>query len=135
MILCRSFLILGVVFSCAPQSATQTPCQLVTLTGKISSGDRFEKPIGQGLSFRLLPIRLGPEGELNGWGIGLTPESDPHADYVYPVNPPIRFNGLQILGPSYGEDAKASLGHTHEMRFLLDERSYQRISPLLRNAL
>jgi hypothetical protein len=47
----------------------------------------------------------------------------------------LRFNGLQILGPSYGEDTKTSLAHPHEMRFLLDRADYDRISPLLTNAL
>ena len=56
-------------------------------------------------------------------------------DFIYPVNPHMRFNGLQILGPSYGDDTKASLAHPHEMRFLLDRADYDRISPLLTNAL
>ena len=56
-------------------------------------------------------------------------------DYIYPVNPPLRFNGLETLGPGYGDDVKASLGHPHEMRFLLDAADYDRLWPLVTNAL
>jgi hypothetical protein len=51
------------------------------------------------------------------------------------VNPPLRFNGLQTLGPGYGDDAKASLAHPHQMFFLLNRADYDRIWPFVNNAL
>jgi len=51
------------------------------------------------------------------------------------VNPPLRFNGSQILGPSYGDDTKTSLAHLRQMRFLLSAAEYDRIWPLVTNAL
>ena len=56
-------------------------------------------------------------------------------DYIYPVNPPLRFNGEQILGPSYGDDTKKSLGHPCELFFLLSSDDYDRIMPLATNVL
>jgi hypothetical protein len=105
------------------------------LTGELQAGDHFEKVIGGDLVFRLEPERLGPHGDLHGWQISLAPLHEPDRDYIYPVNPPLSFNGLQTLGPSYGDDTKTSLANPHEMRFLLDRGDYDRIWALLTNAL
>jgi hypothetical protein len=126
-------LLLGLTVSIVGQP--MAACHSITLTGEQQSGDRFEKVIGGELVFRLEPERLGRDGELHGWRISLAPLHEPDRDYIYPVNPPLRFNGLQILGPSYGDDTKTSLAHPHEMRFMLDRADYDRISPLLTNAL
>jgi hypothetical protein len=85
--------------------------------------------------FKLEPETLGPHGDLHGWQVSLAPSREPDRDYIYPVNPPLRFNGLQTLGPSYGDDTKTSLAHPHEMFFLLDRADYDRLWPLLTNAL
>jgi hypothetical protein len=129
------FLLLGSVISAAGQATLSMSCHSITLTGELQSGHHFEKAIGGNLIFRLDPERLGPEGELNGWQISLVSSREPQHDYIYPVNPPLRFNGLQILGPSYGDDTRKSLAHPHEMRFLLYRADYDRIWPLLTNAL
>jgi hypothetical protein len=97
-------LLLGLTVSIVGQP--MAACHSITLTGELQSGDRFEKVIGGELVFRLEPERLGRDGELHGWRIGLAPLHEPDRDYIYPVNPPLRFNGLQILGPSYGDDTK-----------------------------
>ena len=77
------------------------------MTGELSAGDPFEKVIGSGLVFRLDPEKFGPKGDVNGWDITLLPLGRRNDDYIYPVNPPLRFNALQLLGPAYGEDTKA----------------------------
>jgi hypothetical protein len=110
-------------------------CQTASFAAELSAGDKVEKLIGNDLFFRLDPIRLGAKGELNGWEISMATAKAPDHDYIYPVNPPLRFNGLQILGASYGEGVQASLGHPHEMWFLLNRADYDRLSPLLTNAL
>ena len=46
-----------------------------------------------------------------------------------------RCTQAESVRPSDGDDTKASLAHAHEMRFLLDRADYDRISPLLTNAL
>jgi hypothetical protein len=132
----RAFLILlGLAVSVVGEPMAATSCHSILLTGELQSGNHFEKAIGGELVFRLDPEGLGPEGEVHGWRVSLVSSHEPDHDYVYPVNPPLRFNGLQILGPSYGDDTKTSLAHPHEMRFLLDRADYDRISPLLTNAL
>jgi len=112
-----------------------TGCRSIALTVELSAGKGFEKRIGQDLVFKVDPERDGPKGELSGWGIELVPARVPDNDYIYPVNPPLRFNGLQTLGPSYGDDTKGSLGHAHEMDFLLNSADYDRLWPLVTNAL
>src|SRR5712692_2561025 len=121
-------LLLGLIVSVAGQP--MAACHSITLTGELQSGDHFEKVIGGELVFRLEPERLGRDGELHGWRINLAPLHEPDRDYIYPVNPPLRFNGLQILGPSYGDDTKTSLAHPHEMRFLLDRADYEYVGAL-----
>ena len=130
-----AFLLLALAAPGAAQAAKPINCHKIALKGELASGDRFEKPIGGGLVFRLDPERLGPDGKLNGWGITLVPSRGSDKDQIYPVTPPLRFNGTQTLGPSYGEDAKTSLQRPHEMRFLLNQQDYERIWPLLTNAL
>jgi hypothetical protein len=130
-----SFLVLGLALSTAGQAATSISCHSILLTGELSAGNHFEKLIGGGLEIRLDPARLGPKGDVNGWDITLVPLGKRNDDYIYPVNPPLRFNALQLLGPGYGEDTKSSLERAHQMRFLLSAWDFDRISPLLTNAL
>lgn len=125
---------LALLVSCAAQSASPS-CRQVVLVGAISSGDPYEKIIGQDLVFRLNPWKADPKSGGNGWDISLTPAQARNDDYIYPVNPPLRFNGLQMLGASYGDDTKTSLGHAHQMRLILNAADYKRIQPLLSNAL
>lgn len=130
----RTFFLFAAVASAAAQSAPSTVCRQIVVTGQLASGEALEKRIGGGLVFRIAPEKPDRDGKANGWEITLGP-SGTDDDYIYPVTPPLRFNGVQTLGPSYGDDAKASLGHTHEMRFVLDSADYKRIWPLLTNAL
>jgi hypothetical protein len=128
-------LLLGLTVSVVGQPMAATSCHSIKLTGELQAGDHFERVIGGDLVLRLEPEILGPHGDLHGWQISLAPSHEPDRDYIYPVNPPLRFNGLQTLGPGYGDDTKTSLANPHEMRFLLDRADYDRIWPLLTNAL
>lgn len=130
-----SLLLFSLAMPSMSQSSPLKTCHSVVLTGRLSAGGRYEEAIGEDLVFRLDPERLGPNGQLNGWNISLVASRDENHDYIYPVNPPLRFNGLQILGPSYGDNTKASLDHPHEMRFVVDPADYRRIWPLVTNAL
>ena len=51
------------------------------------------------------------------------------------MNLPLRFNGVQILGASYVDDAKTSLGRPHEMWFLLNTADYDKMSPAVDHVL
>ena len=92
-------------------------CRSFTLADELDAYDKFDRAIGNGLSLRLQPTEVGPEGEKNGWEISIVRAEAVDEDFIYPVNLPLRFNGVQILGASYNDDAKASLGHPHEMWF------------------
>jgi hypothetical protein len=111
-----------------------TACRHTQLTAEVSAGEAFAKRIGNELVFRLTPERLGPEGESSGWLVTMT-MAKATDDYIYPVTPPLRFNPTQTLGSSYGDDAKASLGHPHVMRFLVTKADFDHLQPLLTNAL
>ena len=51
------------------------------------------------------------------------------------VNPPLRYNPLQTLGPGYALSAKESLNWSREVRFILNEPDYKRIHQLWNYAL
>src|SRR5882757_10559622 len=101
-----SLLLLGLLVSAVGQPVTAARCHSIVLTGDMRSGDHFEKLIGGELIFRLEPERLGSKAEVSGWRISLVSSRQPDHDYIYPVNPPLRFNRLQVLGPIYGDDTK-----------------------------
>jgi hypothetical protein len=115
--------------------ALPPPCHSVSLTAQLTAGHKFEQLIGGDLVFQISPEKPDADGSANAWSITLSPQITSRHDYIYPVNPPIRFNGLQRLGPGYGEDAKASLDYAHKMRFLLNQADYDRIEPFLTAAL
>jgi hypothetical protein len=110
-------------------------CRSFILAGELAAKATFKRDIGNGLSFQLRPTTLGAKGQLDGWEIYILRSDDLEHDYIYPVNIPLRFNGVQILGASYNDDAKASLGRPHEMWFLVTKADYDRMSPVLEHAL
>jgi hypothetical protein len=110
-------------------------CQSFVFTGELAAKASFERTIGNGLNFQLKPTRLGAKGELDGWEIYIVRPEAAEQDYIYPVNIPLRFNGVQILGASYNDDAKTSLGHPHEMWFLLSKADYDKLWPAVEHAL
>jgi hypothetical protein len=122
------------VISVLAVSATQArpakeSCQAISFSASLDVYDDFTQELGSGLVFRLKAFKAP------GWSIDVVPSRTPDNDYVYPANPPLRFNGNQTLGAGYGEDAKTSFGHPHEMRFLLNQPDYDRVSSLIGNVL
>jgi hypothetical protein len=117
------------------QSARTALCNHILLYHQLSSGYEFKKAIGEDLVFKVDPERSDQKGGFDGWFISLVSSREPDDDYLYPVNPPLRLNPLQTLGPGYGEDAKASLAYIHEMRFVLTAADYRQIWPFVTNAL
>ena len=68
-----------------------------------------------------------------GWTLSLVDTKD--RDFIYPVNPPLRFNGSQTLGAGYGDTAKRSLSYARELRFLLNGSEYDVFWPYVEHAL
>jgi len=126
MLLC--IICLLAVTTTQARSATES-CKAISLTASLAVYDDFKQELGSGLVFRLKAFKVP------GWSIDVGPSRTPGNDYVYPVNPPLRFNGNQTLGAGYGDDAKTSFGHPHEMRFLLNQPDYDRVSSLIGNVL
>jgi hypothetical protein len=128
----------GIVFAQAPGTVETAPrlgCHSISFESELSAGQRFEKAINKQLIFRVDPYRLVPQGDINSWEISLVRSDDPTRDYIYPVNPPLRFNGVQVLGPAYGADTATALASPHRMRFLLSRKDDERLWPLVTNAL
>lgn len=121
------------VWLCAQNK--DSACRAFTLTGELAAKASFERAIGGGLSLQVKPAGLGSKGELDGWEIYILRAEDPEHDYIYPVNLPLRFNGMQILGASYNDDTKVSLGHPHGMWFLLNKADYDKMSSAVDHAL
>src|ERR1041385_7786741 len=110
-------------------------CRSFILAGELAAKATFKRDIGNGLSFQLRPTTLGAKGQLDGWEIYILRSDDLEHDYIYPVNIPLRFNGVQILGASYNDDARTSLGRPHEMWFLLNKADYDKLWPAVEHAL
>jgi len=125
LVLCLS----GAVAARAQLPAASPPCRSVSLAADLEVYDDFEQNLGSGLVLRVKSFKEP------GWFVDVVPAAKPNDDYVYPVNPPLRFNGNQTLGPGYGEDVKSSLGHPHEMRFLLTPADYDHVSSFIGNVL
>jgi hypothetical protein len=133
--ICPFLLSLLTILPAVAQPPSRPSCKYTSFVGEVSAGQHFARALGSGLTFRLTPTSLAPNGQLTGWQISLGQSKDPGSDYIYPVSPPLRFNGVQILGPNYGIDANESLAYPHEMRFLLNQPDYDRLWPLVKNAL
>jgi len=93
------------------QSISKSPSQKpdVKFTGEISAGNSFERDIGQGLIFRLVP---SPAGFGKGWDIEIVPKENPTggpAEFSSIVTPPYHFYNLRYLNASYGVTAREAV--------------------------
>ncbi len=123
-------LISACVFAAIEAQAQPAPsCQSVVFKVALDVHHDFQVELGGGLLFR---VRSEKEP---GWFLDIVPAEAASNDYIYPVNLPLRENPNQTLGAGYGESVNSSLGHPHEMRFLLDRSGYERVSALIGNVL
>jgi hypothetical protein len=116
----------------APVRAQKQPsfsCQSVSFKAVLTAPNDFQRELGGGLLFRVI------REQQPAWLVDIVPAEENTKDYVYPVNPPLRFNPHQTLGPGYGETVKSSLSHPHEMKFLLNRSDFDRIWGLVGNVL
>jgi hypothetical protein len=127
----QRFALMAVFIFAAIGVRAQPPfaCQSVSFKAALEARGDFERELGGGLLFRV-KSRKEP-----GWLVDIVPAEEAKNDYVYPVNPPLRFNPNQTLGPGYGESVESSLGHPHVMNFLLNRSDYEKISGLIDNVL
>lgn len=104
-------------------------CQSVSFKVVIDASGDFQRELGGGLLFRVMHQKEPS------WLVDIVPAEENAKDYVYLVNPPLRLNPNQTLGPGNGETVQSSLSHPHEMKFLLDHADYDRILKLAGNVL
>jgi hypothetical protein len=109
------------------QPNTSLQCSAVALVIRLEAGRNYAQSIGNGLTFKIRAMKE--------WGWVLSLEDNAGRDYIYPVNPPLRLNPSETLGRGYGDSARKSLSHGRNLRFLLDNADYNRLEPLMDNAL
>jgi hypothetical protein len=81
----------------------------VVVTGEVASGNSFERDIGEGLIFRLVPT---PAGFGKGWDIEIAPKENVaggYAEYSAMVTPPYHFYNQRYLNGSYGVTAREAV--------------------------
>jgi len=125
----RALLSVCLLTAIVAQAEVSPSCHSASFKVTLDVYDDFEQPLGGAL---LLRVRTLKE---QGWFIDIVPAEATTNDYIYPVNPPLRFNSNQYLGAAYGESVKSSLAYAHEMRFLLDRNDYGRVYSLIGNVL
>lgn len=116
-----------------PVSAQKHPafsCQSVSFKVVLEAGGDFQRELGGGLLFRVTH-----KADDHGWFVDIVPAEENAKDYIYLVNPPLRLNPNQTLGPGNGETVQSSLSHAHDMKFLLDRADYDRIFKLAGNVI
>jgi hypothetical protein len=111
------------------QPSTPPQCSAVEIVIRLEAGKDYEQSIGNGLTFKIAAMK---DQE---WGWLLSLEDNAGRDYIYPANPPLRLNPSETLGRGYGDSARQSLGHDRNLRFLLGNADYNRLEPLVNNAL
>lgn len=106
--------------------STQPQCTSVAISIALKAGESLRQPIND------LTLKLQPMAS-TGWIFSLVDTKD--RDFIYPVNPALRFNGSQTLGAGYGVTAKQSLSYGRELRFLLSGSEYDVFWPYVEHAL
>jgi hypothetical protein len=87
----------------SPSSSKPQPAEL-TFTGEVSLGKTFEREIGHGLIFCLVPT---PDDDQSGWNIAIVPKSgSPEDEFVGIATPPYHFYNPRYLDTSYATSAK-----------------------------
>ncbi len=110
--------------------ASGNSCSAVSFTAKLDAGKSFAQKVGD-LEFK---IRANHDKALCG-GWTFTLEDAGGHDFIYPVNFPLRFNPSQLLGCSYGLTVRQGLEMKRSLRFILTERDYLQLDPLMKDAL
>ncbi|MGH9572046.1 MAG: hypothetical protein ACRD40_00735, partial [Candidatus Acidiferrales bacterium] len=108
-----SALIYAAIASGAPQAAKQQSFPSskpdVVLSGTLAAGKFFERDIGHGLIFRLVP---SPASYGKGWDIEIRPKGDPAGgfdEYASIATPPYHLYKPTYLNASYGVTAQKAV--------------------------
>ena len=117
------------VLALAPASWSEGPratCTRVTAEGEVSAGRIWEAPLGNGWSFRLVPIQ--PAEKYSGWDM-VVDRAKPalgFPDALYLATPPYGSLNEREVGTTYGLRAQDAVGwNPRSFRFLTDEAAYR----------
>jgi hypothetical protein len=116
-----AFLLIGTAFA--------QQCQQAKFKGRVNGGEDFVQALGTGIEFRLRAAK--DEG---GWELSVNPLASDD-DWAYVVTPPLRFGNAEYLANGYGETVRDQLARQHEIRFVLNAATYERIFKLVQDAL
>ena len=93
--------------SISAQKQPSFDCRSVSFKVALNASDSFQRELGGGLLFRVTAEKQPA------WFVDIVPAEENTKDYIYPVNPPLRFNPLQTLGPGNSETIQSSLSFPH----------------------
>jgi hypothetical protein len=125
----RAFLFACVLAVLAGAAAAQQ-CRQAKFAGRVDAGDNFTQALGDTLEFRI----RGEKGEDSGWELSVNPRGSDD-DWAYVVTPPLRSGNAEYMANGYGQTVREQLARPHEITFVLDEVTYQRMSKLADDAL
>ncbi|PYV17196.1 MAG: hypothetical protein DMG21_09050 [Acidobacteria bacterium] len=112
------------------QKPAEPACKSIALNFSLKAGENYKQRVND-LTFKTKTWE--PKSGEAEWTFSLE-DADGH-DYIYTVNPPLRFNPSQFLGAAYGVTARDSLSRNRESRFLLNKGDYDRFWPFVTNSL
>lgn len=94
-----------------------------TFTGEVLLGKTFEREIGHGLIFRLVPT---VDDEDSGWNISIVPKSgSPDDEFSAIATPPYHFYNARYLDTSYATSAKDAVAfNPRPFNFVLTHADY-----------
>lgn len=97
------------------------PCQRIVLAGDVSAGNSWQADIGQGWTFRVLPIAAGRK-DYSGWDL-VVDRTQPagYPDALLLATPPYNSINEREIGTTYGLRAQDAIGwNPRSFRFLTD---------------
>jgi hypothetical protein len=105
-------------------------CMLLSFRGEVSANQAFERRLGDGLLFRLVP-----KGEQFGWDIEVVPDrpgDSSQSEYVWVVTPPYHFWNPRYLDASYGMSASEAVRSSpRNFNFVLNEEQYKKAADVV----
>ena len=114
-------LLLAVAVPCVGAPTGPAACTRIDLTGKVSAGQEWKAPLGEGWVFRVVPIAPGAAG-YTGWD--LVVDRDPptgYPDALLLATPPYNSINEREIGTTYGLRAQDAVGwNPRSFRFLTD---------------
>ena len=104
--------------------AQPKPCRRIQLTGEVSAGQVWQAPIGQGWTFRILPVQPAQAG--SGWDLVVDREPPTgYPDALLLATPPYNSVNEREIASTFGLRSQDALGwNVRSFRFLTDPAAF-----------